>query len=404
MILEGEAVQMDVTELCQKFSGKTVMVTGATGLIGKALVKALLSVGEVSVSGEDLMAEVTAMPEKKTAEQLAVSRQSAKNMQIETPVKVVAVVRSIDKARKLFGDLSRHAEAEGKLVYRVGDIRTVELSDVQADYIVHAASDTSSKSFVERPVETLDVILGGTRHMLDYAASCKTLKKFLFLSTMEVYGTPATDEKITEQHGTNLDTMKVRTCYPEGKRLAEMLCTSFGKEYGVPVNVLRLTQTFGEGVSYEDGRVFAEFVRCAIEKRDIVLKTKGETKRSYLYVGDAVSAILRVLTDGVVGEAYNAANEETYCSIYEMAAMVAERFGDGKVRVRIEEDEKNDRGFAPTLHMNLDTSKLQALGWRAEVDLPEMYQRMMEDMKRAQSKSRGQVTLKFYKLGKGYCI
>ena len=72
MILEGEAVQMDVTELCQKFSGKTVMVTGATGLIGKALVKALLSVGEVSVSGEDLMAEVTAMPEKKTAEQLAV--------------------------------------------------------------------------------------------------------------------------------------------------------------------------------------------------------------------------------------------------------------------------------------------------------------------------------------------
>ena len=335
---------MEIQEILRDFSERTVMVTGATGLIGKSLVKVLLS-------GEEA-------------------------------IKVVAVVRDIDKARNIFGDMGKHAETVGLLSYRVGDIRTVELSDVQADYIVHAASDTSSRSFVERPVETLDVIISGTKQMLSYAARCKTLRKFLFLSTMEVYGTPATDEKITEQHGTNLDTMKVRTCYPEGKRLAEMLCTSFGKEYGVPVNVLRLTQTFGEGVSYQDGRVFAEFARCAIEKRGIVLKTKGETKRSYLYVGDAVTATLRVLANGLNGEAYNAANEETYCSIYEMASMVANCFGDGMVHVRIEEEEKNDRGFAPTLHMNLDTRKLQALGWRAEVDLPEMYRRMMEDMKK----------------------
>ena len=370
MVLEG-VDQIDVTELCQMFSGKTVMVTGTTGLIGKALVKALIAGEEDFVSAKDTIAE-----------QMSAVGSVEKGMQTGASIKVVAVVRDIDKARDIFGDLGNKAEAEGSLSYRVGDIRTVDLSDVQADYIVHAASDTSSKSFVERPVETLDVIINGTKHILRYAASCKKLRKFLFLSTMEVYDTPATDEKITEQHGTDLDTMKVRTCYPEGKRLAEVLCTSFGKEYGVPVNVLRLTQTFGEGVAYEDGRVFAEFARCAIEKRDIVLKTKGETKRNYLYVGDAVTAILRTLANGVDGEAYNAANEETYCSIFEMASMVAERFGDGKVRVRIEEDEKNDRGFAPMLHMNLDTRKLQALGWCAEVDLPEMYRRMMEDMKK----------------------
>ena len=76
-------------------------------------------------------------------------------------------------------------------------------------------------------------------------------------------------------------------------------------------------------MEYNDGRVFADFARCVIEKRDIILKTKGETKRSYLYTEDAVCAILTVMLNGESGQAYNVANEETYCSIYEMAQLVA---------------------------------------------------------------------------------
>ena len=97
---------------------------------------------------------------------------------------------------------------------------------------------------------------------------------------MEVYGAPSDDHKIDETHGTNLDTMQPRSCYPESKRLCEILCASWQKEYNVPVRVLRLTQTFGPGVRYDDGRVFAEFARCAMEGRDIVLKTAGATCRS----------------------------------------------------------------------------------------------------------------------------
>ena len=146
--------------------------------------------------------------------------------------------------------------------------------------------------------------------------------------------------------------------------------------------VLRLTQTFGPGVDYQDARVFAEFARCVIEGKNIVLKTKGETKRNYLYTADAVTAILIVLLEGKIGEAYNAANEQTYCSIYDMAVLAAEHCAAGRISVEVQ-GEKNAEalGYAPTLHMNLDTGKLRALGWKASCTLPEMFDRMIEDMR-----------------------
>ncbi len=246
--------------------------------------------------------------------------------------------------------------------------------------MIHAASQTSSRAFVEQPVETIFTAVNGTRSALEFARQ-NEVQCFVYLSTMEIYGAPVDDEKIDEKHGTNLDTMQPRSCYPESKRLCEVLCASWQKEYGVPVRVLRLTQTFGPGVRYDDGRVFAEFARCVIEGRDIVLKTEGLTCRSYLYTADAVSAILTVLLRGSDGEAYNAANEETYCSIREMADLAARECAEGKIKVRIEADkDPSVFGYAPTLHMNLDTSKLRALGWHPSCGLAEAYRRMIKSM------------------------
>lgn len=217
--------------------------------------------------------------------------------------------------------------------------------------------------------------------MLEFARK-NPVKGFLFLSSMEVYGTPLTDDKIHEFHGTDLDTMSPRTSYPESKRLCENLCTAYFSEYQVPARVLRLTQTFGPGVAYEDPRVFAEFARCAMEGKDIVLHTKGETKRNYLYLADACTAILTVLTKGVNGEAYNGANEETYCTIRDMAQLVASQCGKPGMRVRVEVEEEAEEkfGYAPILKMNLDTSKLRGLGWKPETGLADMYRRMIRCM------------------------
>ena len=318
------------------FNGKRVLVTGATGLIGKTLVKRLLLCDGCNV---------------------------------------VAVVRDLDRAREIFGDRFNCIE------FIKSDICELKPEDINVDYVVHSAAVTESRRFVYEPVEVINTTYEGTKRALEFARM-NPVQSFVYLSTMEIYGTIKTEQPIAENHGCEIDTMKVRSSYPESKRLGEALCMSYCAEYGVPVRVLRLAQTFGKGVLYNDHRVFAEFARCVIEGRDIVLHTKGDTKRSYLDVEDACEAILVVLSKGYNGEAYNVANESTYCSIAEMADYVSTEYANGRIKVRIEED--NDvvkkYGYADTLYMNLSCEKIRQLGWVPKSGMKKMYDNMIEGM------------------------
>lgn len=325
---------------CSMFAGNIVIVTGATGLIGRGIIRTLLKWN------------------KENPDHL---------------IGIAVVVRDQEKAERYFGTAG--------IQYIVGDIRTVDFGEISADYIIHGASETSSKAFVDKPVEVIETAVEGTRHMLEYAMKIRA-KGFIYLSSMEIYGYPKTDEKITEKCSAALDTMKVRSCYPESKRMCENMCVSYMAQYGLPVAVLRLAQTFGEGVEDTDPRVFAEFARCVMENRDIVLKTKGESKRSYLYLQDAVEAIFWVISRSAYGEAYNVTNEDTYCSIAEMAQLVAEKIANGRIGVRIEQEEAEKLGYAPTLHMNLDSSKLRKLGWYPKAGLEQMYRSMIDSMRK----------------------
>lgn len=321
--------------------GKSILITGATGLIGKSVIASL----------------------------------AAWNKNNSKKINIYAVVRDIDKAKII---LRKYLTPDINFI--ISDINEIKPVNMGINYVVHGASQTVSKAFVTEPVETITTALKGTKKVLELAKN-NPVEGFVYLSSMEVYGTPVTDEKISEDHEVNLDTMMVRSCYPESKRMCENLCVSFSSEYGVPTKVLRLTQTFGPGVAYHDPRVFAEFARCAIERKDIVLKTKGETKRSYLHVEDAVDAIFVVLKNGTNGQAYNAANEDTYCSIYDMATLVAENYADHKIQVLI--DEANDQmafGYAPILKMNLDTLKLRSIGWKPQYNLYQMFSSMIQYM------------------------
>lgn len=318
--------------LASYFADKTVLITGATGLIGKALVKELYD-------GNN-------------------------------GVKIIALVRDMEKARAIFGDRD--------IRYITGDVTTIPPITDKLDYIIHGAANTASKSFVDDPVGTMDCAIAGVKNLLDVARR-QTLAGFVYLSTMEVYGHPESGDIVYENSAAYLDTMQVRSSYPEGKRAAEAYCTAYAHQFGMPVKIIRLTQTFGPGVQYDDKRVFAEFARCVIEGKDIVLKTKGETERSYLYIDDAVSAILTVLAKGTAGEAYNAANEATYCSVFEMAQRIAETFGNGRIRVIIRESD-DIHEYAPVLKMNLSTQKLRALGWNPQTDLISAYRRLIEYM------------------------
>lgn len=314
-----------------KLDGKTVFVTGASGLIGSLLVKSLL------------------LP--------------------DANVHVVAMARNAEKAERVFSDVPNKDRLE---IYR-GDVNDKISYKGDVSYIVHGASITSSKMMVERPIDVIKTSVEGSVNILEFARK-KGAEGMVYLSSMEVYGAPETDEKIDENCYRYLDHLNVRSSYPESKKLAETLCVSYAKQYGLPVNIARLTQTFGAGADFEDNRAFADFARNAFLGRNIILHTKGETKRCYLYTADAVRAILYIMLKGVPGEAYNAANENTYCTICEMAQTAA-ALGQG-CRVEIKEAEISAFGYAPTLKMNLSAEKLRGLGWEAKYDLRDMFSRM----------------------------
>ena len=307
------------------FDGKTILVTGATGLIGKLCVKSLLN--------------------------------SSYNTQ------VIALVRDEEKAKNIFGESKR-------LTYLVQDINQRINTTRRVDYIIHAASTTSSKDFVEKPVETIYTAINGSRNILEFAKN-KRLEGMVYLSSLEIYGVNE-KENIKERDYGYIDILNPRSSYSESKKMVETMCISYGTEYGVPVKIARLAQTFGAGVSISDNRVFAQFAKAIINKENIILHTKGETKRNYCYTTDAVRGIFTILTKGENNNAYNVANENSYCSISEMAHLLENEY----TRVEYKIDEVN-RGYNPTVKIALNTEKLNALGWEAKVDLKEMFDRLI---------------------------
>ncbi|MBR5753449.1 MAG: NAD-dependent epimerase/dehydratase family protein [Clostridia bacterium] len=324
--------------------GKTVFITGATGLIGSQLVRTLLEADRL----------------------------------YDVDIRVAAFIRNEQKAQALFEDVLPCEQLE----FVVGDLSAPVTYEGPVDYIVHGASPTGSKYFVEHPVETIQTALYGTDRLLQFARD-KQVSGMVYLSSLEVYGVPdGSRETITEQDFGTIDPMSVRSSYSEGKRLVECLCASYASEYGVPVKVARLSQTFGAGVEYHDGRVFAEFARCLMEKKDIVLHTDGSTVRSYCYTADAVCALYTILVNGVSGEAYNVTNMDTACSIREMAELVAGLEPEAGVNVRIEVPEDlSSFGYNPQMVIRLDSSRLEAIGYRPSVGMEEMFRRTIRSMR-----------------------
>lgn len=327
------------------FMNRSILITGATGLIGSITAKALLRFSQLNKANITLYVNC----------------------------------RSMEKFNKVF-----ETYKADNLIPIISDIKDIDISNISVDYVIHGASITDSKTFITKPVETIDIAINGTKRLLDQCKD-KQLKGFVYLSSLEIYGSfpnTTTVMNVSETESGYIDTTSVRSSYSEGKRIVETLCIAYQQEYNIPVKICRLCQTFGAGVTYTDNRVFAQFARAIIENTDIVLKTKGETVRNYCYTTDAVSGILTVLSKGIIGNAYNVANMNTTISIAKMAELVCSLFPDNKSKVVYDLVEDSSKlGYNPIVRLQLDSRKLMALGWQPDVNLDDMYRNLINGMR-----------------------
>lgn len=311
----------------RRFKGKSFLVTGASGLICSGLIDLLLFYNEAA--GSDIT--------------------------------IYAAGRDGEKIRSRF---SRFFPTPGLkyIAYNAGAANTF---DFDADYIIHGASNAFPAAVQAHPVDTMKDNFCGMLELLEYAEEHR-VSNTVFISSSEIYGCKGESEPFTEEEYGYIDILNPRSSYPMGKRAAETLCASYAFERNVPVSIVRPGHIYGPTASRRDNRVSSVFAYDAAAGKDLVLKSDGSQIRSYCYVLDCATAILKVILEGRTVTAYNISNPQSIISIREMAALFAQY---GKVSLRFELPSKlESAAFNPMPNSSLNSDRLQALGWKGLFD------------------------------------
>lgn len=324
-----------------KMKDKTILITGAGGFIGYYLTMAML----------------------------------IRNDLYDDNITVLALVRNQQKTEKRFGEALKRDDIKVIVQDVCADINT----EYKADYVIHAASQASAYFFENDPVGTIDANLTGTYKVLEYAKFCNAVT--LFVSSLKIYGTLHTGKsKIEETDLGYLDIDLYKNCYAQGKRASETLCASFHKQYDMSIKIARPSYIYGAS-SLDDDRVWAQFIANVVRNQSILLKSAGAPYRSFCYVTDTATALLKILFDGQDIYPYNISAEHSNVTIRNFARKAVEAFPERNLTLSFanKEDEKEPvmsvMGATPEI---LDSSRLNELGWEAKVDLTEGIRRAVK--------------------------
>lgn len=325
------------------FSGKHVLITGATGLIGSYVVDTLC-------------------------------RWNLVQQDEKSRIHIYACSRDKERLKKRF----QGCWQSEYLHFIQQDFSLPLTFDCPADFIIHAAGNAYPAAFLKAPAETIIANIQGTDMLLRYALEKKT-QRFLFVSSGEVYGEG--DEKITEffeEYSGYIDILNPRSCYPLSKRTTENLCISYTAQFGIDTIIARPCHTYGPNSTSSDNRATVQFANNALKNEDIILKSEGAQMRSYCYIADCVSALLTVLIKGKSRQAYNLANPGSRITISEFARITADQVGR-KVVFQIP-NSIDLRQRTPITRAVLSSRKLEALGWHGHFDAQTGIQHMLRIM------------------------
>lgn len=307
-----------------ELAGKSVMITGCTGLICSAVVDVLIRWNETH----------------------------------REKIHILAAGRSEEKIADRFAPYNM----EDWFQFIPYDAASTEnVLDRHCDYIIHGASNASPNMIIKEPVETMLSNFVGTKFLLDYARE-KGAKRFLYISSSEVYGKKDGSSPYRAGEYGYIDLLNPRNSYSVGKRAAETLCASYAEQYGVESVIVRPGHIYGPTASLSDNRVSSAWAYAVARGEDIVMKSDGAQIRSYCYCLDCASAVLKVLLKGQNVCAYNISNLHSVISIKQMAEILAESAG---VKLKMElPTEAEKKGFNPMSNSSLDSSELIELGWQ----------------------------------------
>lgn len=330
-------VQADLQEITgtpiqwEEFQHKIILVTGANGMLATYLIYTFLYL--VDKKGLD--------------------------------IKIIALSRSLEKTQELYAEFLN----KPYFVILHQDICDPIEYNGRVDYIYHFAGNASPRFINSDPVGILQTNLKGMFNVMEFARD-KEPERIIFASTREVYGAVDADV-LSETSFGYLDSMDDRSCYPESKRAAESILRGYYLQYGIKGISVRIAHSYGPGMKIEnDGRVMADFIGDAVCRRDIVMKSVGDAIRAFCYITDAVLGLVQVTLYGMVGEAYNLANETEPMPIREVAQMICDSFPERKIKV-IFAGEQPKVGYCNYPRVALDTSKIEALGFTPKVGLKE---------------------------------
>ena len=248
-------------------------------------------------------------------------------------------------------------EDDDTVTYLKRDVTLPVEIDGPIDFILHMASNTHPEQYKTDPVGTITGNVFGAYNLLTLAKE-KHSQRFVLASSCEIYG-DGKDTPMDELYCGYINSNTARAGYNESKRVSESLCQSFGQQYGIESCVFRLARVFGADKTKKDTKAMAQFIANAVNGEDIVLKSKGLQRYSYVYIADAVSGIFKVLLDGVTGEAYNISSDYDGCTLGEYAEYIAS-LGNRKVIYDIE----NNPNASQAQNALLDNSKIKSIGYK----------------------------------------
>lgn len=322
-------------DFSKEFVNKTFLVTGAKGLLGQGIIKWLLYCNELYNSNIRIIAS--------TRDPKSIPNYIEKNDAIE------------------YCEFLKEADY---------------CKNINIDYVVHCATPTGKDAFTKTPYETLRVIIDGTRELINLCINQKEkghICEMVYVSSEEVYGAVNSDRNIDEKYVGSIDSLNNRSCYPLGKKVAELMCHSAVTEYGIDISILRPTVIFGLFQKYDWDRIESEILRCIIENKDLVLKTKGLTKKSVVYSLDVVSAVFVLLLHGLAGEAYNATNTLSYDTIVNNANRLFDIFNKKCKIVFDLQDSNMNNLFIAKRELLMNVGKIESLGWKTITNLEDIY-------------------------------